>query len=172
MERAPSFYPIEVRGVQQKTYVPEGEQQDAPASQIGATLEALATTIHARRDADGSSYTHLLLTDPLDASLKKLMEEASETALAAKDADHAQRLAREAEGPGSGGGRGSARQIDDALNHLRYEAADVVYHLLVVMERFDIGIDELAAELNMRMKEGERPKGAVLLPETELNRGK
>lgn len=158
--------------MQQKTYVPEGEQQDAPASQIGATLEALAATIHARRDADGSSYTHLLLTDPLDASVKKLMEEAGETALAAKDVDCAERLAREAEGSGSGIAQDAARQVACALNHLRYEAADVVYHLLVVMERFGIGTDELAAELNMRMKEGERPRGAVLLPETELNRGK
>ena len=32
-----------------KTYIPEGEQ--APASQISATLEALAGTIHARREA-------------------------------------------------------------------------------------------------------------------------
>ena len=36
-----------------KTFVPEGET--APASQIGATLEALAATIAARRDAGEES---------------------------------------------------------------------------------------------------------------------
>ena len=38
-----------------KTFIPEGEA--VPASQIGATLEALAATIAARRDADEASYT-------------------------------------------------------------------------------------------------------------------
>ena len=37
-----------------KTFIPEGEA--VPASQIGATLEALAATIAARRDADEASY--------------------------------------------------------------------------------------------------------------------
>ena len=41
-----------------KTYLPAGETP--PASQIGATLEALAATIAARRDAGEESYTHRL----------------------------------------------------------------------------------------------------------------
>lgn len=158
----------------EKTFVPEGERDFAPDSQIGATLEALAATIHARRGADESSYTYLLLTDLIEAPAKKLVEEASETAFAAKDADYAEYFAREAAdvAVGTDTAEKLAEQADDALNHLRYEAADVVYHLLVLLERFGIGLDELAAELNMRMKEGERPRGAVLIPETELNRGK
>ena len=68
-----------------KTYVPEG--QDAPASQIGATMEALAATIAARRAAGEESYTHRLLTGPLDKPLKKVAEEAVEVGLAAKDVE-------------------------------------------------------------------------------------
>ena len=41
-----------------------------------------------------------------------------------------------------------------AVDHLRYEAADVVYHLMVVLERYGIDLDEFAAELNDRMTDG------------------
>lgn len=126
-----------------KTYVPEGEK--VPESQIGATLDALYATIEQRRTAGDESYTHRLLTGGLDDPLKKVMEEAGEVALAAKDGDP---------------------------DHLRYEAADVVYHLMVVLARFDIGIDEFAAELNNRMRNGERPEGAVRLYDKYVNRGK
>ena len=68
-----------------KTFIPEGEA--APASQIGATLEALAATIAARRDADEASYTYRLLTGSVDDVLKKVMEESGEVALAAKDVE-------------------------------------------------------------------------------------
>lgn len=155
-------------------YISKSEAADAPASQIGATLEALATTLHARRDADGRSYTYLLLTDLIETPAKKLVEEATEVAFAAKDADYADYFAREASEVAVG--TETATKLDeqacDTRNHLRYEAADVVYHLFVILERFGITTDELAAELNMRMKDEERPKGAVLLPEDQLNRGK
>lgn len=126
-----------------KTYIPAGEK--APASQIGATLDALYTTIENRRTAGDESYTHRLLTGKLDDPLKKVMEEAGEVALAAKDGEP---------------------------DHLRYEAADVVYHLLVVLARFNIGIDEFAAELNNRMRDDERPEGVVRLYDEYVNRGK
>ena len=135
-----------------KTYVPEGEV--APASQVGATLEALSATIAARRGAGEESYTYRLLTGELDKPLKKVAEEAVEVGLAAKDAFYA----------------GDAR--DAAVDHLRYEAADVVYHLLVVLERFGISIDEFAAELNNRMTDEERPSGAIRLYEDHVRRGK
>lgn len=136
-----------------KTYVPEGES--APASQIGATIEALAATIHGRREAGAESYTWRLLNGKDDDCLKKVMEEAGEVALAAKDAGAAQGAARDAE-----------------ADHLRYEAADVVYHLLVVLERYGIPLDEFAAELNMRMRADERPAGAVMLTPDHVKRGK
>ena len=52
----------------QKTYFPAGELQ--PASQIGATLEALAGTIATRREAGEESYTSRLLSGPVDDVLK------------------------------------------------------------------------------------------------------
>lgn len=93
---------------------------------IGETLESLAATIHSRRDASPEeSYTARLLTDVEDGLLKKIAEEASEVIMAAKDNDH---------------------------DHLRYETGDLVYHLLVVLERYGVSLDELAGELNARMK--------------------
>lgn len=93
---------------------------------IGETIEGLASTIHARRDASpDESYTARLLTDVEDELLKKIAEEASEVIMACKDNDH---------------------------DHIRYEAGDLVYHLLVTLERYDVSIDELAGELNARMK--------------------
>lgn len=122
-------------------------------SQIGATLDALADTIHRRRNAGDESYTHRLLAGPLDDVLKKLAEESFETALAAKDA--------------------SVPSADPCeTDHLRYEAADVVYHLLVVLERFGITLDEFAAELNARMTAEEMPQGAVTLRPEFINRGR
>lgn len=154
----------------QKTYIPEGEQ--APASQIGATMEALAATIASRRDAGEKSYTYRLLAGDLDKPLKKLMEEAGEVALGAKDTDAALYYAREAAdlAPDSDLAKELAADACAQLDHLRYEAADVVYHLLVVLERFGISLDEFAAELNNRMTEEERPEGAVRLYEDFVKR--
>ncbi|MBS5500461.1 MAG: phosphoribosyl-ATP diphosphatase [Collinsella stercoris] len=93
---------------------------------IGETLEGLAATIHARRDVSPQeSYTARLLTDVEDELLKKLAEEASEIIMACKDRDY---------------------------DHIRYEAGDLVYHLLVTLERYGISLNELAGELNARMK--------------------
>lgn len=173
-----------------KTFIPEGEA--APASQIGATLEALAATIAARRDADEASYTYRLLTGNVDDVLKKVMEESGEVALAAKDVEGwatsslAAAVALEAAGasvdtdgaPASGEDTAAPLSVQlppeygEAVDHLRYEAADVVYHLLVVLERYGITLDEFAAELNNRMTEGERPRGAVRLHEEYVRRGK
>ncbi len=50
-----------------KTYVPAGDC--APASQVGATLEALAATIAARREAGEEIYSHRLLVVPADGVL-------------------------------------------------------------------------------------------------------
>lgn len=181
-----------------KTFIPEGEA--APASQIGATLEALASTIAARRNAGEESYTHRLLTGDLDKPLKKVAEEAVEVGLAAKDVESwatssiAAALAadacagKDAAGAGVITGSDAGEGLTDtkaetlsvalpaeyhaAVDHLRYEAADVVYHLLVVLERFGISIDEFAAELNNRMTDEERPEGAIRLFEEHVRRGK
>ncbi len=159
-----------------KTYLPADETP--PASQIGATLEALAATIAARRDAGEESYTHRLLAGPADGVLKKVMEEAGETALAAKDVESWATSSLAATLAVVGADVDDALSVelppeyDAAVDHLRYEAADVVYHLLVALERYGIGLDEFAAELNTRMTDAERPQGAVRLHDEHIKRGK
>lgn len=159
-----------------KTYLPAGETP--PASQIGAALEALAATIAARRDAGEESYTHRLLAGPADDVLKKVMEEAGETALAAKDVESWATSSLAATLAVAGADVDDALSVelppeyDAAVDHLRYEAADVVYHLLVALERYGIGLDEFAAELNTRMTDAERPQGAVRLHDEHIKRGK
>lgn len=66
----------------------------------------------------------------------------------------------------------TAKALDEGIDHMRYEAADVIYHLLVLLARFDVTLDELAAELNMRMREDERPDGCVMLQPEHVRRGK
>lgn len=135
-----------------KTYISDDRPQ--PESQIGASLESLAHTIHERREAGEKSYTYRLLTGDLDNLLKKLVEEAHETTLAAKDV----------EAPGA---------APEEVDHLRYEAGDVVYHLMVILERVGINLDEFAAELNSRMTEDEIALrgGVVMLKPEHINRG-
>ena len=160
-----------------KSYIPSGEE--APALQIGSTLEALAATIAGRRGAGEESYTYRLLTSSPDEVLKKVMEEAGEVALAAKDVE-AWATSSLAAALAAAGADGAADELavqlppeyDAAIDHLRYEAADVVYHLLVVLERYGIDLDEFAAELNNRMTDAERPNGGVRLYEEHVERGK
>jgi phosphoribosyl-ATP pyrophosphohydrolase/phosphoribosyl-AMP cyclohydrolase len=100
----------------------------APAAQpdLGAVLEELFGVLEQRRrDLPDGSYTAKLLSGPVDSLLKKIAEESGEVIMAAKD-----------------GGR----------EHLRYEIGDLVYHLLVVMTREGITLDDLAAELDSRRK--------------------
>lgn len=143
-----------------KIYMPEGE--NAPDSQIGASLEILSSTIAARRSAGEESYTYRLLTGTLDTVLKKLTEEAGEVALAAKEAQMLDAYSEDDD------------LYDSAVDHLRYEAGDVIYHLLVILERFGISIDELAAEMNSRMREDEIAlhEGMIRLRADHVNRGK
>lgn len=91
---------------------------------IGVTMKGLAKVIHDRREASPeTSYTARLLTGPEDKLLKKVAEEATEVVMACKDDDH---------------------------DHIRYEAADLVYHLLVTLEHYGVTIEELAGELDAR----------------------
>ncbi len=144
----------------QKTYIPEGEC--AVSSQIGTSLEVLSDTIAARRSAGEESYTYRLLEGKLDTLLKKLTEEAGETVLAAKEADLLRTFTSDED------------LYNEALDHMRYEAGDVIYHLLVILERFGISLDELAAEMNSRMAEDEIAihEGMVRLHPQYVNRGK
>jgi len=96
------------------------------ARSFGSVIDELWQVIESRRDADPeTSYTARLLSGPEDTLLKKIAEEAGEVIMAAKDADR---------------------------EHLRYEAGDVVYHLLVVMARWGLTPDDLAEELASRRR--------------------
>ena len=91
---------------------------------LGETISGLAAVIRDRRGSSPeTSYTARLLSGKEDSLLKKLTEEATEVVMACKDDDH---------------------------DHIRYEAADLVYHLLVTLERYGVTIDELAGELDAR----------------------
>ena len=91
---------------------------------IAAILQELETVINARRRADpAASYTAALLQGDEDALLKKLVEEAGEAALAAKGGD-------------------SAR--------LAAELADLWFHCLVVMTRYNAPLGDVAAQLAKR----------------------
>ena len=128
-------------------------------------MDSLAATIRARREAGEESYTFRLLNGKLDTLLKKLVEEAHETALAAKDAEVSAYFAREA----------VALQASEEQQAVLSAALDAdLDHLLVLLEHCGIPLDEFAAELNTRMTEDEislRTGVALLRPEC-VNRGR
>lgn len=106
----------------------DGGSESAPALQGFAALEDLWSVIASRAaDRPAGSYTASLLDGGVDATGRKLTEEATEVLLAVKD--HA-------------AGAGSADRVAE-------EAADLVYHLLVVLAERGVTpravIDELRA---------------------------
>jgi phosphoribosyl-ATP pyrophosphohydrolase len=95
-------------------------------SEIGGVLDELFEVIEQRKgEAPEDSYTAKLLTGPPDKLLKKIGEESTEVVIAAAAHDKSQ---------------------------LRYEAGDLVYHLLVVLAREGLSLDDLAAELADRRR--------------------
>jgi phosphoribosyl-ATP pyrophosphohydrolase len=88
------------------------------------TLQRLAEVLEARKGADPeSSYVAKLYSKGLDAILKKVGEEATETILAAKDGD---------------------------AEHLVYETADLWFHTLVMLAQQGLGPDAVLRELERR----------------------
>lgn len=89
-----------------------------------AILRRLEAAIAARKDADpASSYVAKLNAKGLDAILKKIGEEATETVIAAKAGDRA---------------------------GIVHETADLWFHCLVLLGREGIGVAEVLAELERR----------------------
>ena len=88
------------------------------------TLEKLARVLEERKQADpDSSYVAGLYHKGLDAILKKVGEEATETILAAKG---------------------------DSPEHLVYETADLWFHTLVMLAERGLGPEPVLAELERR----------------------
>ena len=110
--------------------------RDAEPAQGFAWLETLSTTIGDRaRVRPAGSYTTSLLEGGVDAAARKVAEEATEVVLAAKDDAAAQ---------GSGFDRSATRAA------LAGEAADLLYHLLVVLAERDIEPREVIDVLRER----------------------
>lgn len=90
-------------------------------------LNRLAQTIRARREASAdSSYTRQLLDGGPERCAKKLGEEAIETVIAA---------------------------IGESDEALKGEAADLLYHLLVLLESRSIPLEDVLQVLEERMGE-------------------
>jgi phosphoribosyl-ATP pyrophosphohydrolase len=91
----------------------------------GDVLQRLAAAIRARRDGEAAnSYTKELLDAGYERCAKKLGEEAVETVIAALGTD---------------------------TRALTSEAADLVYHLLVLLEARHVAWSAVLAELETRM---------------------
>ena len=87
-------------------------------------LRDLAATLEARKTADsGSSYVAGLYAEGLDAILRKVGEETTETILAAKDGDKL---------------------------HIVRETADLWFHCLIMLAHLGLGPDDVLAELKRR----------------------
>lgn len=88
------------------------------------TLSRLAEVLEARKSADPeSSYVAKLYSKGLDAILKKIGEEATETVMAAKDGDP---------------------------DKIVYEVADLWFHSLVLLAQQGLGPERVLAELDRR----------------------
>jgi phosphoribosyl-ATP pyrophosphohydrolase len=91
-------------------------------------LAELADTIAARRHASPEiSYTAKLLSQGIEKCAKKVGEEAVEVALAAVKGDR---------------------------EHLKLEAADLFYHLIVLLEASGLSIADVMGELEKRVGAG------------------
>lgn len=89
-----------------------------------SALERLAATIEARKDADpSSSWTAKLLSQGPEKAAEKFGEEAVEAVIEAVRGDR---------------------------DRLTSEAADVLYHLLVMLAARDVALTDVLAELERR----------------------
>lgn len=87
-------------------------------------LKALVEVLRQRKLADPeSSYVASLYSKGLDAVLKKIGEEATETVMAAKDGDN---------------------------DKIVYETADLWFHTLVMLVHLDIDPEDVISELSRR----------------------
>ncbi len=91
------------------------------------TLDDLAALIKSRRsDSASTSYTKTLLDAGMPKIAKKFGEEAVETVIAAMEGDR---------------------------SALINEAADTLYHLLVMLEARDVSLDDVLRELERRTRQ-------------------
>jgi phosphoribosyl-ATP pyrophosphohydrolase len=105
---------------------PLGASVPAASPNIGDVLADVYRVLEQRRrDLPEDSYTAKLLMGPQDKLLKKIGEESSELIIAARDGD---------------------------VKQIRYELGDLLYHMMVVMVREGVTLDDVAAELAERRR--------------------
>jgi len=105
-------------------YLPINARQGRCKDPMSDILEQLADVLEQRKQAEPeSSYVASLYAKGLDAILKKIGEEATETVMAAKDGDH---------------------------DKLIYETADLWFHSLVLLAHKGLGPDDVLQELGRR----------------------
>lgn len=89
-----------------------------------SVFEQLSATIESRKTANpDSSYVAKLFHKGADSILKKIGEEATEVVIAAKDENREQ---------------------------IVYESADLLFHLMVMLARYDLTLADVAEELARR----------------------
>lgn len=101
-------------------------QEDAPEAEDSSDgiLQCLAATLESRKGADpDTSYVASLYAKGLDAILKKVGEEATETILAAKEGNP---------------------------QHLVHETADLWFHTLILLAHQGLGPEAVLQELQRR----------------------
>jgi phosphoribosyl-ATP pyrophosphohydrolase/phosphoribosyl-AMP cyclohydrolase len=103
-------------------------REETGATDLGAVLNDLYALVESRkRDRPAGSYTTYLFDQGLDKILKKVGEESSETLIAAKNED------------------------PDALAR---EAADLLYHLIVLLVEKGLTLEQISGELVSRRTGG------------------
>ena len=102
----------------------DGAQGAPTADAKGGILERIAATINERRaNPRADSYVSTLLQGGPDRILKKIVEEAGEVVLGAKNHNR---------------------------EEIVYETADLIFHILVALGAHDIQLDEVYRELSKR----------------------
>lgn len=131
---------------------PDGQHDvphDAPAD--ARILDELRRVIQERhRHPRPGSYTASLFARGIDASLKKLAEEAGEVILAAKNVDALKKPGGAAAPAGDAPSDPAA--LGQAYDALAWEAADLLYHLLVVLEDAGLPCEAVWRELLRRRR--------------------
>lgn len=127
-------------------------QAKPPKSNLSyGIIDDLYHTLLERKSADPStSYTASLYAKGVDTIAKKIIEEASEVALALKDLQSAnpkkdcQKSTKEAK-------KSKKDSTDKSLqSHLVYECADLLYHSLVALAKHNIHPEQVKSELARR----------------------